>query len=152
VARLVLLDAGPLGLAVSRPGTPQVDRCRVWLTHLEFSAATLVIPAIADYEVRRELSRLGAMTKLRRLDALRLRFGCLDISAEALDQAAAFWAHLRRGGLPTAGDVDLDSDAILAGQAATLGMPGDVVTIATTNVRHLGRFPGIEAREWSTIA
>jgi hypothetical protein len=113
---------------------------------------TLVIPAIADYEVRRELSRLGATVKLRRLDALRARFGCLAISNVALDQAAEFWAHLRQGGLPTTGDEDLDADAILAGQAATVGMPGDIVTIATTNVRHLGRFPGIDAREWSTIA
>jgi hypothetical protein len=29
--------------------------------------------------------------------------------------------------------------------------PGSVVIIATTNVGHLGRFPGIDARLWNTI-
>ncbi len=74
MSRYVLLDAGPLGLACSRPGAPRVDRCLAWLIHLEFSAADVVIPAIADYEVRRELIRLGAVAKLRNLDLLKARF------------------------------------------------------------------------------
>jgi hypothetical protein len=45
----------------------------------------------------------------------------------------------------------LDGDAILAGQAAIVGFPGDEVIIATTNVHHLGRFPGIDARPWQSI-
>ncbi len=53
--------------------------------------------------------------------------------------------------MPTAGDEGLDADAILAGQADTLAPPGDVVVIATTNVRHLGRFPGIDAHLWEMI-
>jgi hypothetical protein len=151
VARFVLLDSGPLGLATGPPGTPEVDRCRFWLLHLEFSAVRVVIPAIADFEVRREWLRIGATAKLRRLDSLRGRFGHNSISNVALDRAAAFWAHVRQAGLPTAGDEHLDADAILAGQAGTIGTPGDVVTIATMNLRHLTRFPGIDAREWSTI-
>jgi predicted nucleic acid-binding protein len=152
VARIVLLDSGPLGLACSRPGIPQVDRCHAWLLALEAASVEIIIPAIADYEVRRELLRLGATTKLKNLDVLRARFDYLDISGVALDRAAAFWALLRQGGLPTAGPDDLDADAILGGMAATVGQPGDTVTIATTNVRHLGRFPGIDAQLWSTIA
>lgn len=35
---------------------------------------------------------------------------------------------------------------------ATIGAPGDEVVIATTNVRHLSRFPGVDARTWSEIA
>jgi len=46
----------------------------------------------------------------------------------------------------------LDADAILAGVAATMADPTDRVVIATTNVRHLGWFPGIDAREWQTIS
>ncbi len=46
---------------------------------------------------------------------------------------------------------DLDADAILAGQATTLGGAGDVVTVATSNVGHLARFPGLDARQWATI-
>jgi hypothetical protein len=151
VARFVVLDSGPLDLATGPPGTAEVDRCHYWLLHLEFSAVEIVIPAIADYEVRREWLRLGATAKLHRLDTLRGRFSHYPISNEALDLAAEFWAHLRQAGLPTAGDERLDADAILAGQTVTIGTPSDVVTIATMNLRHLSRFPGIDTREWFTI-
>ena len=50
----------------------------------------------------------------------------------------------RKSALPTL-------DAILAGCAATVGRPGDEVIIASSNVRHLSRFPGIDAREWTSI-
>jgi hypothetical protein len=45
----------------------------------------------------------------------------------------------------------LDGDAILAGQTAVAGFPGEEVIIATTNIRHLGRFPGIDAQPWQSI-
>jgi hypothetical protein len=151
VARIVLLDAGPLGLACSRPGIPAVDRCLAWLSDLEAAGVVLLIPAVAEYEVRRELVRIGAMAKLRALDALRARVSYLEVTVAAWDRAADFWAIVRRGGLPTAGPDDLDVDAVLAGQAATVGQPGDVVMIATTNLRHLGRFPGVDARPWASI-
>jgi predicted nucleic acid-binding protein len=151
VARFILLDAGPLGLACARPGTAEVDQCRAWLAHIETSTPDAVIPAIADYEVRRELIRLRATAKLRRLDALRGSFGCVPIGLEAFDRAAGFWALIRRVGMPTAGDEALDADAIIAGLAATLGGLGDTVTIATSNVRHFSRFPGVRAELWSSI-
>ena len=37
-------------------------------------------------------------------------------------------------------------------ETATLaGLPGDTVTIATTNVAHLSKFPGIDAQIWDQI-
>ncbi len=150
MTRIVLLDSGPLGLACSQPGKPQVDRCLAWLLGLEISGVEILIPAIADYEVRRELLRIGATAKLARLDAWRADLGYLDVTSAALDRAAEFWALLRNAGARPQGQ-DLDADAILAGMAATAGMPGDLVTIATTNVRHLGRFPGIDAQPWATV-
>ena len=45
----------------------------------------------------------------------------------------------------------LDGDCILAAQASLLGGPGDLVTIATTNPRHLVRFPGTDARDWEAM-
>jgi predicted nucleic acid-binding protein len=151
VARIVLLDAGPLGLACGRPGTVVVDQCHAWLVALEAAGAEVVLPAIADYEVRREIYRLNASAKIRNLDVLRARFDYLEITAAALDQAATYWALVRRGGRPTAGPDDLDADAILAGMAATSGQPGDTVTLATTNLRHLGLFPGVDAQIWHQI-
>jgi hypothetical protein len=151
MARPVLLDSGPLGLACSRPGVPLVDQCRAWLTTLEIAGVDVLVPSVCDFEVRRELVRLRASTKIRNLDALRNRFDYLDVSQAAWDRAAGFWALVRQGGLPTAGNAELDVDAILAGMANTIGQPGDQVTIATTNVRHFLRFPGIDARTWQTI-
>jgi hypothetical protein len=88
---------------------------------------------------------------LELLKLLRARFDYLEITAAALDQAAAFWALARRSGRPTTGPDDLDGDAILAGMAATAGQPGDYVTIATTNMRHLSLFPGVHADIWHQI-
>ena len=45
----------------------------------------------------------------------------------------------------------LDGDAILAAQAVTAAQPGDRVIVATTNVGHLNRFPGVEAKPWDYI-
>jgi hypothetical protein len=151
VARLVLLDSGPLGLAVSRPDIPMVDQCRAWLSALESAGVEVLTPSVCDFEVRRELVRVGARFKRRNLDLVRSRFGYINASQAAWDHAAGLWALVRQSALPTAGDGDLDADAILAGMAATAGMPGDAVTIATTNIRHLVRFPGVEARCWTTI-
>ena len=151
MARLVLLDAGPLGLACTRVGVPDADECRAWLASLRAAGVEVLIPAVAEYEVRREALRAKATARLRDLDDLRTRFDRLAISAEALDRAAEFWALLRNLGMPTAGDQDLDGDAILAGMAATCTAPGDVAEIATNNLRHLRRFPGIVANPWRSI-
>jgi predicted nucleic acid-binding protein len=152
VARIVVLDAGPLGLASQARGKPDADRCRVWIDALEAAGVRVVAPEIADYEVRRELLRAGATAGVRRLDRL---IGSLDyapITTAAMRRAAEFWAIVRRGGVPTAHPHALDADCILAGQATLLGGSGDAVTIASANIRHLARFPGIDAREWEQIA
>jgi len=136
-----------LALACCQPGAPIVDKCHGWLLAIEITGVKVLIPAIADYEVRRGLLRVGASTKLKNLDDLRERFEYIEIS-----QAAEFWAHLRRQGLLTAGARDIDADAILAGQAITAAQAADTVTIATTNLHHLGRFPGVDAKVWTAIA
>jgi hypothetical protein len=70
---------------------------------------------------------------------------------DAIVGAAEFWAMVRESGIPTSSPDALDADAILAGQASLAGQPGDTVTIATTNLAHLNRFPGIDARVWDQI-
>jgi hypothetical protein len=151
VARYVVLDSTPLGLASTRRGHSQGDRCRVWLDALRLSGVRVVVPEVVDYEVRRELLQVNALGGLLRLDALAVGLVYDPITTAVMRQAAAFWADVRRRGLPTAADASLDGDAILAAQAGLLGGPGDVVEIATSNVGHLGRFPGINAREWALV-
>jgi predicted nucleic acid-binding protein len=151
VARYVVLDTTPLGLASTRRGHPQGDVCRAWLDRLRLGGVRVVVPEVADYEVRRELLRVGAVAGVRRLDALASALVYAPVTTAVMRQAAAFWADVRRRGLPTAADPSLDGDAVLAAQAALLGGPGDVVEVATANAAHLARFPGVDAREWVTV-
>ena len=115
---------------------------------MDQSGTRIVVPEIADFEIRRELERLGNVPGLRRLDALAQVFLYAEITTPVMRRAAEFWADVRRRGLPTAGDQSLDADAILAAQAALIGGPGDTAAVATGNVSHLARFPGIHAQDW----
>lgn len=151
MARIVVLDAGPLGLASKPRGKPDADRCRAWIRTLDAAGVRVVIPEIADYEVRRELLRSGATAGVARLDLLESALDYDPITTPAIRQAAGFWALIRQAGLPTADRHALDADCILAAQAAVLRGPGDVVTIATMNLGHLGRFPGTDAQPWDAI-
>jgi predicted nucleic acid-binding protein len=151
VARIIVPDSGPLGLAARRPSITQVRQCLAWLARIEMTGARIVLPEIADYEVRRELLRARVTSGIGRLDRLKARFFYLPISTSAMLQAAVYWADVRQRGIPTASPDSLDADCILAGMAATAFDPGDTVMIATNNVIHLNRFSGIDAREWQTI-
>ena len=59
MARLILLDSGPLGMIVRATSKPQIVRCITWLNTVSAAGATVVIPEIAHYEVRRELPTDG---------------------------------------------------------------------------------------------
>lgn len=152
MARIIVLDAGPLGLASKPTRRPDADGCREWIRELDEKGARVVVPEIADYEVRRELLRVGATAGLRRLDRLEAALDYDPITTPALRLAAEFWAFIRRGGKPTADVHALDGDCILAAQSAVLGGPQELVTIATTNVGHLDRFPWIDADTWTQIS
>ncbi len=103
MARLILLDSGPLGLIVRAPSKPQLGRCLAWLNTVMSNVAIIVIPDIAHYEVRRELIRIRAFGSLRRLDyALdpSSGFDHLALTTDAIIKAAEFWAFLRQTGCP----------------------------------------------------
>ena len=108
----------------------------------------MVVPEIADYEVRRELTRARRVAGIARLDALIARVEYLAIETSAMRKAAQFWAEARQRGQPTASDAALDGDVILAAQAATLNRSG--VVVATTNTRHLSRF--VPAELWTDMS
>jgi predicted nucleic acid-binding protein len=152
MARIILLDSTPLGLVCRRRGHPRGAACQIWLDSIELARIVVVVPEVVDYEVRRELIRIGSRTGLTRLDSLVSRLIYDPLTTPIMRRAAEFWADLRRLGLPTAGDESLDADAILAAHAALIGGPGDTVTVATSNLRHLARFPGIDARDWPSIS
>lgn len=151
MARIIVLDAGPLGEASKPRGKPDADRCRDWIRAMDATGARVVVPEVADYEVRRELIRAGAVAGLGRLDRLVSALDYDPITTPAMRRAAELWAAVRNAGVPTAHPLALDADAVLAAQALLLGGPGDAVTVATTNARHITRFPGVDARPWELI-
>ncbi|HQU45582.1 MAG: nuclease [Deltaproteobacteria bacterium 21-66-5] len=146
MARLVLLDSGPLGLLTAPPHKAAPQSCAQWLAGLIQAGCRVVVPEIADYELRRELLRAGKMASVRRLDALEQATEYLPITTAAMRRAADVWAQARQQGQPTASDNTIDADMILVGQADTIGLP---FIIATTNVGHLARF--VSADLWQNI-
>jgi predicted nucleic acid-binding protein len=147
VSRVVLLDAGPLGLVTNPQRSPQSVACAQWLQSIIARGSRVILPEIADYEVRRELLRANKVKGLAHLDALAELLEYLPLTTAAMRQAALFWAQARQQGQPTASDKTIDADMILAAQAMTLYVP-DVV-IATTNIGHLSRFASVDL--WQNI-
>lgn len=146
---VVLLDSGPLGL-VSHPGAERRNaEVVVWVRDLLAAGVSVEIPEIADYEVRRELLRAGRQRGVRRLDELKETIGYRPLTTRAMLTAAGLWAAARQQGRPTAPDLALDADVILAAQATEAEYGGQVVAVATTNPRHLSRF--VDARIWREI-
>jgi hypothetical protein len=151
MAEYVLLDSGPLSSACRNPGHRAAVQCQQWLNRMIARGVHVAVPETTDYEVRRELTRVGATASLNRLDALITvgRLIYIPVTTGEWRQAALFWADARRQGIPTAHPHALDADVILAACAATVGQPGDSVIVATTNTIHLARY--CDARLWTTI-
>lgn len=147
--RLVFLDTGTLGILTNPKGTPISLSCQQWVRGLLAARVRVIVPGIADCELRRELIRASRLVGLRRLDTIREELEFAPITQAALDRAAELWAATRTGGLPTAGNQSLDGDVILAAQALLAVGSDDVVTIATDNVGHLRRF--VAAERWMSI-
>lgn len=139
--KLIVLDAGPLG-TLSNPD-PNVE-VTYWAGDLEKAGFILLIAAISDYEIRRNLILENKSKSLLHLDTLREVFCYLPLKDTALQIAAQLWAESNRKGIPTASPKDLNCDAILAAQALETG-----ATVATTNVKHISRF--VDAKHWKDI-
>jgi hypothetical protein len=147
VSAAVILDAGPLGLLTNPNNSPQPLACRAWLASLRAANRRVVVPEIADYEVRRELLRIQSYAALANLDGYGVHLEYLPLTTAVMRQAAALWAMARTTGQQTAPNQALDADVILAAQALTIGAPQ--LVIATGNVGHLGRF--VPAELWQNI-
>lgn len=143
----ILLDSGPIGLVTNPKMSERSLACTRWLQDALAKRARVLIPEIADYEVRRELLRAGRDRGVASLDMLARHLEFLPINTLAMRLAARFWAQARQRGQPTADDRNIDADMILVAQASTLR--STEVVIATTNVGHLSRFA--RAALWDEI-
>src|SRR5438270_5510363 len=149
---VIVLDTGPLGIATKRRGVSDAEACRQWIGIGIRRGVSFVVPAIAYYEVRRELERLTNTTGIARLDAFcgAVPGRYLILTDEALRLGCQLWAQARNAGTPTADPKELDCDVLLAAQALTMGVPASDLVIATTNVGHLSLFAAADL--WTNIA
>ncbi len=150
MSRIIILDSGPLGMVTNPQAKPPYLECQLWLGSLLQNGEMVILPEIADYEVRRELIRAGKERGIRKLDLFKNVLTYRPLTTEVMLLAAQLWADARRRGRPTAEPNALDGDVILAAQAILEGSQGNEVVIATTNVGHLSQF--VDAREWRLIS
>lgn len=85
--KVVLLDSGPLGMIAHPRANPEIAE---WLRRQLGSGVRVVIPEIADYEVRRELLRAKKAKSIRRLDELKGVLHYLPLTTAAMLRAAEF--------------------------------------------------------------
>lgn len=140
--RPIILDTSPLGKLVN----PHVDsEMTAWYIRLINAEVPIIIPEIADYELRRKLLHIRSISALRSLDEMVQDHIYAPITTSVMRQAAHFWAQARSQGRPTAAPRELDGDVILAAQALEWN-----AIVATENVGHLSLF--VDARHWREIA
>jgi predicted nucleic acid-binding protein len=150
MTRHIILDSGPLGMVTNPRASGLTLDCQLWLDRQIQARSIILIPEIADYEVRRELIRAGRLRGVRQLDQLKAALEYIPLTTEMMVKAAELWAEVRQQGLPTADPNALDGDVILAAQTLiTRQQRQQEIIIATTNVGHLSRFT--IAQDWQAI-
>ena len=70
MSAVVFLDSSPLGLITNPNLSPHSMACSQWLEDLIAAGRSVILPEIADYEVRRELLRAAKAQGIAQLDSL----------------------------------------------------------------------------------
>jgi predicted nucleic acid-binding protein len=117
----VFLDSGPLGLLTNPKNPPATIAAITWVVTMRQAGHQFIVPAIADYEVRRELERAGKTAGLAELDTWHGQY--LPLSDSALRLGAKLWAQARNAGYTTAYPKELNGDVLIAAQALDLNLP-----------------------------
>ena len=125
MTRVIIPDTSPLGIVTKRSGVPEAEACRAWIAHCLRAEITVLMPAIAYYEILRELEQLNNSVGIARLDAF-----CNAVPGRYLSLS--------------------NSAVLIAAQALDLRLPSSDLIIATTNVGHLTRF--LAADLWTNIS
>ena len=142
MSKKILLDSGPPGRIAHPKANPEIVD---WIQRTLTSGSTLILPEIADFEVRRNLILEGLNRSIARLNDLKQLLIYAPLTTSVMLRAAELWAQARKRGIPTTGLKELDADVILAAQAEEQG-----AIIATENVGHLSLF--VEAYDWRQIS
>lgn len=146
----IVLDTSPLSTVTKCLGVIEADAYRGWVADCRRAGHRVIAPAIAYFEVARELERSRNIAGIMRLDAFCAVPGCyLPFTDTALRLAVRLWAQARNAGTPTADPKELDCDVLIAAQALDLGIAASELIIATMNVGHLSQF--VPADVWMNI-
>ena len=137
----IVLDTGILDQVSHPRRNPEFTH---WFESVLATDTTVIIPEIADYEVRRELLRAEKAISITRLDQLKVTLNYLPITTQVMLRAAKLWAQARKHGQPTSDPKELDCDVILAAHALEVS-----AVVVTDNVGHLSLF--VEAKNWREI-
>ena len=118
---------------------------------MEQAGHSLIVPAVADFEQRREHLLRSANSSIAALYAFIVAAPdhYLYLNDSALKRAAQLWADMRKKGLPTAALQELDCDTLLAAQVLDLGLAAGSFIVATGNKRHMERL--IDCAAWPHI-
>src|SRR5437667_3621271 len=85
-----VLDTGPLGRLTHPARNPAIAS---WLERELTRGLLIIIPEIADYELRRSLLLEGLTQSLERLDELKAALVYLPITTSVMLRAAELWAE-----------------------------------------------------------
>ena len=152
MARFYVLDASPLMLACRARSVEHVResaRFVDWKARALEHGARFIVPAVADFEVRRKLLHLRDLKAVDRLDDVIGRMTNLDIAPGVMKTAAELWAAARSAGRSLGDDRELNADVILAAQVLRFAGAGDRVTVVTENRDHLALF--VDAWSWKDL-
>ena len=138
---VVVLDSGILGQLVHKDGAKRA-KVEAFLETHQPEITALVIPEIADYEVRRSLLKIGSIGSVKMLDQLVAIAKYEPFSTPQVRRAAEIWAHCRKNGFPFCDDKELDGDCFVIAQTESYG---PTATVLTTNPNDIGRFVKVEA-------
>jgi predicted nucleic acid-binding protein len=105
----------------------------------------LLVSELADYELRRELLRLGAVRSLSRLDELTRELPYVPVTTATWRRAAALWATARNSGNVTAPREALDGDVLVAAQALE-----ESAIVLTTNTKHF-QLLSVRTIDWTAV-
>jgi len=136
----LLLDTAVLG-EICHP--KKHSGTRIWAGHAA-QQHDLLISEVVDYELRRELLRIGSQRSLTHLDELGRELEYVPVTTAHWRTAARLWALARNAGRVNAPPERLEADTLIAAQALSHG-----AIVVTPNFRH---FEGIvEARSWQEV-
>ena len=93
---------------------------------------------LTRFEVARGLTYAGLVAKSNQFEAECRKHQVLPVDEAVIGVASGLWSDLKK-----AGQLIPDVDILIAATALCHGLP-----VATRNVRHFSRFPGLLVEDW----